>query len=277
MDFRKQFRVKPGEKVKLSKVDPDFVGDWSDKEAAKERTQENAALLADLQYQLYSENRRSLLIILQAMDAGGKDGTINHVLAPMNPQGCRVQNFKSPTAEELAHDFLWRVHRVAPKRGEVVIFNRSHYEDVLIARVHRLAPKEVWSRRYAHIRHFESLLADSGVTVLKFYLHISKSEQLKRFEDRFNEPDKHWKISEADYAERRYWDDYMAAFEDAFEQCSTDEAPWFIIPADKKYFRNLAVSQIIADTMREMKLQLPAPTVDLKTIKAEIEAAKREA
>lgn len=267
MDYRKKFVVKPGSKFKISGIDPDHTGGFANKKEAMEKLQENREKLAKLQYQLYSESRQSLLIVLQAMDAGGKDGTINHVLAPMNPQGCRVQGFKAPNPVEKAHDFLWRIHHNAPKQGEVVIFNRSHYEDVLVARVHNLVPKEVWSKRYEFINDFEKLLAAGETRIIKIYLHISKEEQLKRFLKRLDQPDKHWKISSGDYTERQYWDQYMSAFEDALSKCSTEDAPWYVIPANNKWFRNLAVSEIVVETMEAMKMKIPAPTVDIDEIR----------
>ena len=214
MDYSSKFIVKPGSTVKLNKIDPDHTAGFKNKNEALEILAANQKKLAELQYELYAENKQSLLIVLQALDAGGKDGTINHVLAPMNPQGCRVHGFKAPTAEELAHDFLWRIHLHAPKNGEVVIFNRSHYEDVLIARVHNLVSRKVWSQRYNFINGFEKLLACNNTKIIKFFLYISKEEQLKRFESRLDEKDKHWKISEGDYSERQYWDGYIEAFEE---------------------------------------------------------------
>ncbi len=267
MDYRKIFEVKPGKKVDLNKIDPDFTDDFAGKKDAAELVEKNSALLKQLQYELYAENRQSLLIILQAMDAGGKDGTINHVLAPMNPQGCRVQNFKVPSSEEASHDFLWRVHRAAPKNGEVVIFNRSHYEDVLVVRVHDLVPKTVWRQRYDYINDFERMLAGHNTRIVKFFLHISKEEQLKRFEERLDQKDKHWKISAADYKERQFWDDYQKAFEDALTNCTTEFAPWYVIPANQKWFRNLAVSQILIETLQDMKMKMPEPTVDIDEIR----------
>lgn len=273
MDFRKQFQVKPGKKVKLKKIDPDFAGKFEDKDKILERIKFNTERLIKLQYRLYAENKRSLLIVLQAMDAGGKDGVINHVFAVMNPQGCRAQSFKKPAGEELGRDFLWRIHRQAPKNGEVVIFNRSHYEDVLTVRVHDMVPKDVWKERYDMINNFEAMLAANNTTIVKIYLHISKEEQLKRFIDRLNDPEKHWKISDADYTEREHWNDYMTAFEDVFARCSTKNAPWYIIPSNKKYFRDLAISEILADTLEDMKLTIPAPTVDIAKIRQLAEEA----
>jgi PPK2 family polyphosphate:nucleotide phosphotransferase len=276
MDYRKLFMVKPGSRVRLNKIDPENTAGYKNKKAALEHLKRNTQKLAELQYKLYSENKQSLLIVLQALDAGGKDGTINHVLAPMNPQGCRVSGFKAPNPVELAHDFLWRIHHNAPKYGEVVIFNRSHYEDVLVARVHNLVPRKTWSKRYEFINDFEKLLACHNTKIVKFFLHISKDEQLKRFERRLNLPEKHWKISDGDYKERQYWDDYTKAFEDALTKCSTEHAPWYVIPANNKWFRNLAVSEILVETMESMKMKLPEPTVDMNLIRklADAEEAK---
>jgi PPK2 family polyphosphate:nucleotide phosphotransferase len=276
MDFRKAFRIEPGTKVKLNKIDPAHTAGFENKESALKTVAESTRQLTELQYQLYAEGKQSLLIVLQAMDAGGKDGTINHVLAPMNPQGCRVHSFKVPSDEEREHDFLWRIHKAAPKNGEVVVFNRSHYEDVLIARVHNLVPKKVWSKRYDVINDFEALLASHNTRIVKFYLHISKEEQLDRFEKRLDQPEKHWKISGSDYSERQHWDDYMAAFQDALSNCSTKHAPWYVIPSNHKWFRNLAVSQILIETMKSMKPQIPAPTVDIEAIRKLAKAEKKK-
>jgi PPK2 family polyphosphate:nucleotide phosphotransferase len=213
--------------------------------------------------------------VLQALDAGGKDGTVNHVLSVLNPQGARVVGFKQPTAEELAHDFLWRVHPHVPAKGEIVIFNRSHYEDVLVTRVHKLIDKAVWEDRYKRIRQFEDNLVANGTHILKFFLHISKEEQLARFAQRLEDPQRNWKISESDYAERAYWDDYTAAFEDAIMATTTKSAPWFVVPANHKWFRNLAVYQIIADTMEGLHMAYPQPKVDLADIRRKYHAAER--
>lgn len=277
MDYRHKFVVKPGSKFKIANVDPDHTAGFANKKAAEEKLAENREKLAKLQYKLYSENQQSLLIVLQAMDAGGKDGTINHVLAPMNPQGCRVQGFKAPNPVEKAHDFLWRIHHNAPKKGEVVIFNRSHYEDVLVARVHQLVPKEVWKQRFEFINDFEKLLAANGTRIVKFYLHISKDEQLKRFLSRLDVPEKDWKISENDYTERQYWDEYMDAFEDAISKCSTRHAPWYVIPSNNKWFRNLAVSEILVETMESMNMKIPEPTVDIEEIRRLAEKEEEKA
>jgi len=267
MKYHKKFRVEPGSKVRLHKVDASYKDKHEDQTTALGEIERYTRRLRELQYLLYAEGRRSLLIVLQAMDAGGKDGTINHVLGNMNPQGARVYGFKVPSAQEAAHDFLWRIHQAAPGRGEVAIFNRSHYEDVLVARVHKLVPKRVWSKRYDLINEFEHNLTMNGTRILKFYLHISAEEQLERFKQRIDDPDRHWKISESDYNERAYWDAYTEAFEDAISRCSTKHAPWYVIPANHKWFRNLAVSQIVVEALTSMKMQFPAPTVDIDEIR----------
>ena len=226
-----------------------------------------------LQYRLYAENRRSLLICLQGMDAGGKDGTIRHVVGPLNPQGTRVHCFKEPTPEEAAHDFLWRVHRQVPGRGEIVIFNRSHYEDVLVVRVHELVPEKVWSRRFELINVFEQNLVENGTHILKFFLHISPEEQLRRFKKRLDDPDRHWKISLADYRERELWSRYQQAYAEALSRTSTAHAPWFVIPANHKWFRNLAVSKIITETLEALQMSFPPPSVDLAEVRRRYHAA----
>jgi PPK2 family polyphosphate:nucleotide phosphotransferase len=269
-----RFRVAPGAKVKLKDIDPGFKDSHENRQDAADEIEHYQTRLRELQALLYAERRRSVLLCLQALDTGGKDGTINHILGSMNPQGCQVVGFKQPSAEESAHDFLWRIHRASPARGEVAIFNRSHYEDVLIARVHNLVPKEIWSRRYDRINAFESGLVEDGTQILKFYLHISKEEQLKRFKDRLDDPAKQWKISEADYKERTYWDDYTAAYEDALSRCSTEHAPWFIIPADHKWFRNLAVARIVVEHLEGLNMTFPKPSVDIEHIRQEYHSAK---
>ncbi len=209
--------------------------------------------LIELQELLYAVRSHSVLVILQGRDTSGKDGTIRHVAGPLNSQSCSVASFKVPTEEELAHDFLWRVHAQTPPSGDIRIFNRSHYEDVLVVRVHKLAPKEVWRQRYEHINAFEQLLADSGTIILKFYLHISKEEQKQRLLEREKDPVKSWKLSVNDWKEREHWDDYTAAYEDALNRCSTKHAPWFIVPADKKWFRNLAVAETLRNALMPFK------------------------
>jgi PPK2 family polyphosphate:nucleotide phosphotransferase len=266
-NFTKEFRVKQGHKVNLPKYDADETLGWEKGAKMEASLQKTLEKMDNLQYRLAAEHKRSLLIVLQALDAGGKDGTIRHVMSGMNPQACKVTSFKVPTADEAAHDFLWRIHKAVPEHGEVGIFNRSHYEDVLVVRVHKLVPKEVWSQRYDQINDFESMLAQNGVRIIKFFLHISKDEQRKRFLVRLDDPTHQWKISEADFKERKFWGDYTAAYEHAIEKCSTDHAPWFIIPANKKWFRNLAVSHIVTETLEDMDPKFPKPTVDISRIK----------
>lgn len=267
MALRERLLVEPGKAVMLADWDP------ADKLAFKKDGDYQAALatslerLDELQYLMYAEHRNALLIVLQGMDAAGKDGTIRHVMTGLNPQGCRVTPFKTPSREEADHDFLWRVHRAIPLKGDIAIFNRSHYEDVLIARVRKLVPKEVWSRRYEQINQFEGLLKENGVTVVKFFLHISKDEQKKRFEERLKDPTKQWKLAAGDFESRKYWDEYMAAYEDALARCSTDAAPWYIIPADRKWVRNLAVSHIVVETLEALKMKFPKPSLDPSAVK----------
>jgi PPK2 family polyphosphate:nucleotide phosphotransferase len=276
VDYREEFRVQPGSNVNLSAVDAGYKGEHEDKDSAQPEIEKYVQKLVNLQYLVYAENERSLLIILQGMDAAGKDGTISHVLGPMNPQGCRVYGFKAPSAEELTHDYLWRIHQVTPRKGFIVVFNRSHYEDVLVVRVHNLVPEEVWRKRYDEIDAFEQELFNEGTNILKFYLHIDKDEQLDRFKQRLDDPSRQWKISESDYTEREYWDEYMKAYEDAISKCSTSYAPWYIIPSNHKWFRNLAVSQIIADTLESFNMKLPEPTVNIDDIRKKYHAAVKE-
>ncbi len=276
MDYRKEFRVDPDSKVKLSKLDPAYKSKHESQEEAKQETDKYQQKLFQQQALLYAEQKHSILVVLQALDAGGKDGTIKHVFVALNPQGATVASFKQPTATELAHDFLWRVHPHAPGKGEIVIFNRSHYEDVLVTRDHKLISKDIWTARYERIRDFEALLAENGTTIIKLFLHISKEEQLTRFAQRLDDPNRNWKISESDYSERALWNDYLAAFEDAISATSTKHAPWYVIPSNHKWFRNLAVSQIMADTMEDLKLAFPPPSVDLADIRRKYHAAVGE-
>jgi PPK2 family polyphosphate:nucleotide phosphotransferase len=277
LDYRRKFRVKPGHRVRLSKINPAYTGEHKSEEAAKEETGRFLEKLARQQALLYAENRHSVLVVLQAMDAGGKDGTIKHVFGPVNPQGVRVARYNQPTPVESAHDFLWRVHPHAPGFGEIAVFNRSHYEDVLVTRVHKLTDKQTWTERYRDIRNFEALLTEKNTTILKFFLHISKDEQLSRFAQRLDDPQRNWKISEADYTERGFWDEYTKAYEDAIAATTTTHAPWYVIPANHKWFRNLAVSQILADTMADLGLAFPPPSVSLAAIRRKYHAAVREA
>jgi PPK2 family polyphosphate:nucleotide phosphotransferase len=222
-----------------------------------------------LEYLLYAEGRRAVLVVLQGIDAAGKDGTIRHVMSGLNPQAARVTAFKVPEGAEKRHDYLWRVHNAMPEFGQIGIFNRSHYEDVLVVRVHSLAPKSVWQKRYHQINEFERMLSESGVRIVKFFLYISKEEQAKRFRERLKDKTKNWKFSAADIKEREYWDDYIAAYNDVLEKCSTEYAPWYVIPANRKWFRNLAVAQVLVETLESMKLKYPKPTADLSKIKFE--------
>lgn len=267
MDYREQFVVKPGDKVRLGHIDPSYKGNDDSADKGAEEIAHFSKQLGEHQAVLYAEKRRSVLIVLQALDAAGKDGTVNHVFAAFNPQGARVVGFKQPTPEERAHDFLWRVHAHTPGKGEIAIFNRSYYEDVLVTRVHKLVDKETWTKRYSRINEFEALLAQNDTTILKFFLHIDRDQQLARFAERLADPARNWKISESDYTERALWDDYIAAFEDAMAATSTKHAPWYVIPANHKWFRNLAVSQIVADTMNDLHMSYPKPTVDLAEIR----------
>ncbi len=267
MSFIKKFRVEAGTKVNLSKIDAGYKGKHESHKHALPEIEAFSNKLHDLQYLMYAEGKRSLLICLQAMDAAGKDGSINHVLSAMNPQGCYVRGFKIPSKEEAAHDFLWRYHNETPAKGQVAIFNRSYYEDILVVRVHDLVPKSCWSKRYELINDFEKLLHDNGTHILKFYLHIDLDEQLKRFKVRIDDPNRHWKISDGDYSERKFWPQYTEAFEDAISKCSTEHAPWFIIPSNHKWFRNLAISKIVSKTLDSLDMKFPEPTVDLDEIK----------
>jgi PPK2 family polyphosphate:nucleotide phosphotransferase len=241
-------KVDPGEKVRLAKTDTDRDAGLS-KSAGNDRLDALSEQLGELQELLFAAHRHAVLIVLQGMDTSGKDGTIKHVMSHVNPLGCRVEAFKVPTEEELAHDFLWRVHKVTPARGTMMIFNRSHYEDVVVTRVRDLVPKSVWEPRYDHIVDFERMLADHGTLILKFFLHISREEQEERLLAREQEPSKAWKLSAADWRERERWDDYMQAYDDAIMRTSTKHAPWHIVPADKKWFRNLAVAEATIDAL----------------------------
>jgi PPK2 family polyphosphate:nucleotide phosphotransferase len=276
MDYRKNFMVEPGAKVRLSKIDPSYTGKHETHEKALPEIQKHVERMDKLQYLLYADGNQSLLVVLQALDAAGKDGVIRHVFSGMNPEGTSVFGFKQPSKEEAAHDFLWRAHLRTPGKGEVVIFNRSHYEDVLVVRVHKLVGQAIWSKRYELINDFETMLTQNGTTILKFFLHISPEEQLARFKQRLDDPSRNWKISEGDYSERELWPKYVDAYEDAMKLTSTKHAPWYVIPSNHKWFRNLAVSQIIADTMDGMGLKLPPTRVDIADIRRKYHAAKLE-
>lgn len=258
------FIVKPDSKVRLNDWDTDDTGKFKNKQDAAAAVEKNLEKLQKLQALLYAESRHALLIVLQAMDAGGKDGAISHVFSGVNPQGCDVTSFKIPSTAEKSHDYLWRIHRACPARGMIGIFNRSHYESVLIERVKDLAPEKVWSKRYDSINNFERMLHDEGTLILKFFLHISKDEQKRRLEARLSDPEKNWKFSVNDVHERQYWDEYQSAFEDLIGKCSTKYAPWVIVPADKKWFRNWVLSDIIVRTLEEQDMHYPkaAPGIE---------------
>lgn len=264
----KKLAVPPGKKFKLAGVDPSDTLGFGKQRAAR-TLQKNLERLSVLQYLLYAEAKRSLLVVLQGIDAGGKDGTIRHVMGGFNPQGVQITAFKVPEGEDRRHDYLWRIHKHVPEWGQIGIFNRSHYEEVLVARVHRFVPQSVWSKRYGHINDFERMLCDNGVNILKFLLYISKEEQARRFRERIEDKSKNWKFSPQDIEERKRWDDYMRAYDDMLEKCSTPDAPWFVIPSDRKWFRNMAVSQILVETLESMKIQLPEAAEDLSAIEFE--------
>jgi PPK2 family polyphosphate:nucleotide phosphotransferase len=255
-----RYRVRPGKRVNLRECDPGDTSafDGSEQEA-EERLLRLNRQLEDLQELLYAEHKNRLLVALQAMDTGGKDGTIRHVFEGVNPQGVKVASFKVPTQEELDHDFLWRVHKQTPGKGEITIFNRSHYEDVLVVRVHRLVTPEVWRGRYTRINDFERMLAEEGTTILKFFLHISKGEQKKRLQARLDERRKRWRFNVGDLRERKRWQAYMRAYEDAIGKTSTRWAPWYVVPADHKWYRNLVVATIMVDTLKSLKMRYPEP------------------
>ncbi len=262
-----RYRVNPGDKIDLDRWQPDDTSGFEgDKRKAEPVIADLTRRLEALQEVLYAEQRQRVLIVLQAMDTGGKDGTIRHVFEGVNPQGVKVAGFKVPTPPELAHDYLWRVHQVTPAKGEIVIFNRSHYEDVLVVRVHNLVPARVWKRRYGQINEFEHMLAEEGTTIVKFYLHISKDEQKTRLQERLDTPTKQWKFRLDDVKERQYWRDYMSAYEDVLSRTSTAWAPWYVVPADRKWYRNLVISHVIVKTLEGLKRSYPQPPDDLTDV-----------
>ena len=267
-ELRGRLRVPPGRRVRLSGIDPSATHGRT-KAGSAAALEAGLQRLGKLQDRLWAEAKHSLLIVLQGMDASGKDGTIRHVMSAFNPMGCPVASFKVPTAEELAHDFLWRVHPQTPARGEIAVFNRSHYEDVLVVRVHELVPKVVWRGRYDQINTFEETVASGGATVVKFFLHIDRDEQRQRLQARLDDPTKRWKFKAGDLVERKLWDGYMAAYEDALSRCSTATAPWYIVPANNKWFRNLAVAESVGDVIEELDPQYPQPSQDLSAIRIE--------
>jgi len=262
-----RYRVKPKQKIDLSEWDPNDKSAWTkSKKEAKEKLKKINKKLETLQEILYAENKHKILIVLQAMDTGGKDGVIRAVFDGMNPSGVRVASFKVPTEQELSHDFLWRIHKHTPGRGEIVIFNRSHYEDVLVVRVHNLVPKDVWEKRFEHINNFERLLTDEGTTIIKFFLHISKDEQKERLQERLDIPEKQWKFSSSDLKERELWDEYTKAFEEVLEKTSTKQSPWYIIPANSNWYRNWLISSILVEELKSLKLKYPEPEEDLSKV-----------
>jgi PPK2 family polyphosphate:nucleotide phosphotransferase len=265
-----QYRVRPGKKVDLDEWDPRETNayDGGKEEAAGELARLNEQL-ETLQELLYAEHRHKVLVVLQGMDTSGKDGAIRHVFEGVNPQGVRVASFKVPTPVELDHDYLWRVHPQVPGRGEMVIFNRSHYEDVLVVRVHNLVGEETWSRRYAQINEFERMMAEEGTTILKFFLLISKDEQKERLQARLDDPNKHWKFSLGDLKERKLWPDYQKAYQDALSKTSTEWAPWYIVPSDRKWYRNLVIASVIVDCLQKLEMSFPTPEESLDGVVVE--------
>jgi len=271
-DTLPNFVVKPGSRVSIDRHDPADTGTFEDKEGAEKQVKRNVERLNELQEVLYAENRRSVLLVLQGMDGSGKDGTVQHVMSGLNPMGVTVVSFKKPTEEELDHDYLWRVHKVCPARGDITVFNRSHYEDVLVVRVLKMIDKAECKRRYRQINEFERMLADNGTTIIKCFLHISKDEQRERLEARLHDPLKNWKFQPADLDVRKQWGDYMGkggAYEDMLNATSTEAAPWHVIPADKKWFRNLAVSSLLVSMLEGMKLKMPRPVKDWARVRVE--------
>ena len=262
-----RYRVEPGSKINLGQWDPNDKSAFEgSKREAREALRALNERLEALQELLYAEHKHKVLIVLQAMDTGGKDGTIRHVFEGVDPQGVKVASFKVPTPEELDHDYLWRVHKQVPARGEIVIFNRSHYEDVLAVRVHKLAPPAVWGRRYAHINDFERLLVEEGTTILKFFLHIGLDEQRERLQARLDEPHKRWKFNLGDLDERRLWPEYQRAYEDVLSKTSTEQAPWYIVPANRKWYRNLVVATVLVETLEGLDMRYPQPEEGLEGV-----------
>ena len=266
-----QYRISPKSQVDLSEYETSYKGEL-DKKSGKAQLKEHTNALNDNQELMYAEHKQKLLIVLQGIDTSGKDGTIEHVFGDVNPQGTKVINFKVPTKKELDHDYLWRVHQHTPGKGEIVIFNRSHYEDVLVVRVHDLVPEDVWKKRYDQINDFERLLADEGTTIRKFFLHVSKQEQAKRFLARLDRPQKRWKFNPGDLEEREYWDDYIAAFEDVLSKTSTPWAPWYVVPADRKWYRNLVVASVVLDSLKGLDMQFPEEVSEIDSYRSQLTA-----
>ena len=265
-DIPDALRVPPGSKFKLKDVDAERDFGW-DKDKAAAATADNRNRMEELQYRMYADGRFGMLVAIQAIDGGGKDSTIRRVLSAFNPQGCTVTAFKAPSADELKHDFLWRIHKAAPPRGSVAVFNRSHYEDVLIVRVNDLVPRAVWERRYNQINEFERILAECDTRIVKIFLHVSKEEQRQRFQDRLDDRKKNWKFDLGDLEKRTQWDAYNEAFEAMLQKCSTAHAPWYVIPANRKWFRDFAVSQILIYELEQLPLRFPQPRFDVKSVK----------
>jgi PPK2 family polyphosphate:nucleotide phosphotransferase len=266
----KKLMVIEGKKINLQRLSPDYNFSIDEEKAEYVLKQNLKKRMSELQYRLYAERKNGLLIVFQGIDTSGKDSTIRHVISAFNPQSCAVKAFKEPTTEDLSHDFLWRIHKRAPSRGEIVVFNRSHYEDIIQPRVHKTIHKSIWSQRYEHINAFERCLSDNSIKIIKFFLHISKEEQRKRLEERMNDPSKQWKASESDITERKFWNNYTVAYQDIINRCSNLWAPWYIIPANKKWFRNLVVALVIVDTLERMKPKFPKPTINLSKMTIDI-------
>jgi len=261
------YLVPPGKPFHIRDAKTKDDGPFKDRAEAELLSANNIKQIRELQDILYAQSKHAILVVLQAMDAGGKDGTIDYIFSGVNPQGCQVTSFKAPTPLEKAHDFLWRIHEAAPAKGMIGIFNRSHYESVLVERVRGLAEESVWKKRYDHINAFEKLLADEGTTIMKFYLHISKKEQAARLQARLDDPHKNWKFNPGDLEERKMWDQYMSAFDDLLERCSTEHAPWYVVPSDRKWFRNYVISDILLKTIQSLDVKYPAPIPDIKNYK----------
>ena len=264
-DMKQPTTVKPGTKIRLRDFDPGYTG-GIDKQEAVRQSDEHVQAVADLSYRLYAEHQRAVLLVLQGIDTSGKDGTIRHVFHGVNPQTTQVASFKVPGPEELSHDFLWRIHRAAPSRGNIGVFNRSHYEDVLVVRVHNLVPAKVWRGRYEQINEFERILTENGTTIVKALLHISQEEQRKRLLNRLKDPTKRWKFNRADLEERKRWPEYEEAYNDALTRCNTEHAPWHIIPADHKWYRNLVVSRLLRETLEKLDPQFPEAETGLEEL-----------
>lgn len=262
-----RYQVKPGSVIDLNQWDPNEKREFEDdKDTGKDHLDQLNAQLMELQELLYAESKHKVLIVLQGMDTSGKDGVIQHVFKGVNPQGVRVASFKVPTPEELSHDYLWRIHRQTPAKGEIVIFNRSHYEDVLVVRVHELVPESTWSKRFEQINNFERMCAEEGTTILKFFLYIDLDEQKQRLLARLEDPNKRWKFRSGDLNERKLWSDYQKAYEDVLSKTSTSWAPWYIIPSNRKWYRNLVIGTILIDTLKGLKMRYPEPEEDLDKV-----------